>query len=367
MVAVMTSAERLEAALEGRPVDHLPFAPFLAYLWESLPESVQSRGRLAFNEAIGADSLWRGAPCPVVPLIDGAEIVEAVSQDGLRHQEIRTPVGTLHRAWQTSETGNTAFLVQHPLKREGDWKTLLWLEEHTRFALDLEPVEQHFEADGRRGLSVGILMPRTKTAFQSLVEQEAGTQELAYALADFPDTVEALWRRMMENDLIAARLAAEADTPYRYFITWEDSGTQNYSPSQYARFIEPEIAGLVAVLARAGGKRYIQHACGHVRRLLEPMRRSGIFAIESISPPPTGNIEIAPARELLGPDVAIIGGLEPTTLLSTSLQALEPYVEQTIAALAGGPFVLANSDSCPPGVSVEKLALAASVAKRYRP
>jgi hypothetical protein len=366
MVAEMTSAERLEAALEGHPVDHLPFAPFLAYLWESLPESVQSRGRLAFNEAAGADSLWRGAPCPVVQCTEGMETVDSTAAGGFRHQDLCTPVGTLRRTWKTSAAGNTDFLVEHPLKREEDWKTLLWIEEHTRFMLDLEPVKQHLEGDGKRGLSVGILVPRTKTAFQSLVEQEAGTQELAYALADFPETVEALWRQMMENDLIATRLAAEADTPYRYFITWEDSGTQNYSPALYARFIEPEIARFVEVLAQSGGKHYMQHACGHVQRLLAPMRRSGIFAIESISPPPTGNIDIAQARALLGPDVVIIGGLEPTTLLSISLEALEPYVEQTIGELAGGPFVLANSDSCPPGVSVEKLALVAAVAKRHR-
>jgi hypothetical protein len=362
----MTSAERLEAALEGRALDHLPFAPNLAYMWESLPDSVQRKGQLAFNEDASADSLWRGAPCPVVAFTDSTEIVESTSPEGLRHQELRTPVGTLHRTWQTTETGNTAFLVGHPLKCEEDWKTLLWIEEHTRFALDLEPMRQHFAGDGRRGYSIGMLLPRSKTAFQSLVEQEAGTEALAYAMADFPDTVEAVWRRMMENDLVAARMEAEAETPYRYFITWEDSGTQNYSPALYARFIVPEIAGFTAALAQAGGKRYIQHACGHVRRLLEHMRRSGIYAIESISPPPTGNVEIAQARAVLGSEVAIIGGLEPTTLLSISLEALEPYVERTIEALAGGPFILANSDSCPPGVTFEKFALAASVAKRYR-
>jgi hypothetical protein len=189
MVAEMTSAERLEAALEGRAVDHLPFAPFLAYLWESLPESVRSKGQLAFNDDLGADSLWRGAPCPVMAITDSVEIVESTAPGGLRRQETRTPLGTLQRVWQSSQSGNTDFLVEHPLRCEEDWKTLLWVEEHTRFALDLEPVRRHFDGDGRRGLSVGILVPRTKTAFQSLVEQEAGTQELAYALADFPDTV----------------------------------------------------------------------------------------------------------------------------------------------------------------------------------
>jgi hypothetical protein len=36
-----------------------------------------------------------------------------------------------------------------------------------------------------------------------------------------------------------------------------------------------------------------------------------------------------------------------------------------IAEAQGGPFVLANSDSCPPGVTFEKFKLVAEIAKRH--
>jgi len=45
---------------------------------------------------------------------------------------------------------------------------------------------------------------------------------------------------------------------------------------------------------------------------------------------------------------------------------LEPYVESVIADGKGGGFLLANSDSCPPGVTVEKFKLVADVARRFR-
>ncbi len=64
----MTSKERIQAALEGREVDHVPFSPFLAYVWESFPEAVREKGQLAFHKDIGADPLWRGAPCPVAAI-----------------------------------------------------------------------------------------------------------------------------------------------------------------------------------------------------------------------------------------------------------------------------------------------------------
>ena len=59
----------------------------------------------------------------------------------------------------------------------------------------------------------------------------------------------------------------------------------------------------------------------------------------------------------------IIGGIEPTNFLNLSLDELGPYVECQIAEAAGGPFVLANGDSCPPGVTMEKFKLVGDVVR----
>ena len=75
---------------------------------------------------------------------------------------------------------------------------------------------------------------------------------------------------------------------------------------------------------------------------------------------------LAAARRCAGRDFAIIGGIEPTQFLNLSLPALEGYVEQVIADGFGGPFVLANSDSCPPGVAMEKFRLVGDVVRRQK-
>ncbi|MGC9521956.1 MAG: hypothetical protein ACP5HG_08765 [Anaerolineae bacterium] len=71
MLSSLTARECLVAALTGQPVDHLPFSPFLAYVWETVPQAVRDAGQLAFHQRIGATPLWRGAPCPVrgVPFV----------------------------------------------------------------------------------------------------------------------------------------------------------------------------------------------------------------------------------------------------------------------------------------------------------
>jgi uroporphyrinogen-III decarboxylase len=357
----MTSRERIINALEGRPVDHLPFSPFLAYIWEYFPKSIQDMGQPAFLKEIGADPMWRGTPCPVTQFAPGVtfDIRETATETVT---EIGTPVGSIRQVYRKSVEGNTAFLIEHPLKTEEDFKIQLWIEEHSRLEMcDQTPVLDCVNMDG---LAIGILIPRAKTAFQSLVEHHVGTEELVYALYDYPDTVEALISAMVENDLKAAEMAA--DSAYTYFITWEDSSTQNYSPALYDRYIAPEISRFCGILDLRE-KRYAQHACGHVRDLLKSMREGGVKAVESLSSPPTGNVGIREARELLGSSVGIIGGIEPTAFLNLSMEELEPYVEQVISDASGGPFVLGNSDSCPPGVSVEKFKLVSRIAKRTRP
>jgi len=357
----MTSYERIHAALRGQAVDRLPFCPFLAYVWEHMPADIQERGELAFHHLVGADPLWRGAPCPVESVTPGLEYLQS-TRDGRNYTAVTTPVGTLQMAWMPSRQGNTQFLIEHPLKTEDDYKVQMWIEEHTHYTYNPAPVVAHLQGQGREGLSIGMLVPRGKTAFQTLVEHLVGTEELVYALTDFPETVIALWEIMLAKDLEAAALAVDADYPY--FLTWEDSSTQNYSPAQYSTYISPEIRGYCEILARQG-KGYVQHACGHVKKLVPIMKTDGVAAVESISSPPTGDIPLTLAREFAGSTMGIIGGIEPTEFLNLDLPALEAYTERVIADCGGGPFVLANSDSCPPGVTVEKFQLVAEIAKRH--
>jgi len=359
----MTSKERIERALKGMETDRIPFSPNMAYVWDSFPEEIKAKGLGSFLRMVGADPLWRGAPCPA-KAIRSPEARERTQESGGRKTStISTPAGEISMSWELSQEGKTWFLVEHPIKSEKDCETWRWLEESSSFAVDLEPARRHLAGDGAEGLSVGMLLPRCKTSFQCMAETLFGTEELCYALADYPDAVESLLETMVRKDIEAVKLALGSWAPYEWYITWEDSSTQNYSPEMYKRYIAPEIAKWNEMLSEAG-KKYMQHACGHVKDLLSPMKESGIAAIESVSPPPTGNIPLKDVRKALGPKIGIVGGIEPTKFLSMDLQELGGYIEQVIEDGSGGPFVLANSDSCPPGVSVEKFKLAADIVRR---
>ena len=90
----MTSAERLAAALQGKATDHIPFSPNLAYVWETtFPKEVQWRGQLAFLQDIGADPLWRGAPCPAEPVLPDQVELRTFRSNKRMRKEVETPVG----------------------------------------------------------------------------------------------------------------------------------------------------------------------------------------------------------------------------------------------------------------------------------
>ena len=359
----MTSKERLQAGLNGAPSDRVPYSPNLAYFFDQLPEKYRSLGHLNFCKLIDADLLNRFGPCPVKAILPEKLIVKNYESSDRIITEHVTPVGVLRKVVAKSKEGHTSFLIEHPLKSKEDYKIQIWIEENTKFESDSEPVKNCF-AENPDALHLGMLIPeRMKSAFQFMVEHLAGTEELIYNLYDFPEIVNELWTVMVSNNLAAVRIAALSE--YEYFITWEDSSTQNYSPVFYQQYIASEISRWVDVLA-SNNKKYIQHACGHVKDLLPIMKSTKIHSIESIAPAPTGNVMLKDARQCLGDKIGIIGGIEPTELLNRSVEKLEHYVEQIIADCQGGPFILANSDSCPPGVTIEKLAFISQIAKRHK-
>jgi hypothetical protein len=56
----------------------------------------------------------------------------------------------------------------------------------------------------------------------------------------------------------------------------------------------------------------------------------------------------------LGPGIGVVGGIEPTQFLNLDMDAFRAYVHDLLDRMDHRHYILANSDSCPPGVEVEK-------------
>lgn len=369
----LTSRERLLAALRGQPVDRIPWSPFLAYWWDFQPKAVTDGGQVAFFRQLGADALLRGFvtafTCSDVQGISQYEsFVEPIpnvefyrqERGDLWYNEFSTPVGRLVCTAQYSPDGNTRFMVEHPVKSKEDYKILRYIVERMQIKPNYAAVQAEIDSAGEDGLSAPLISPFLKTPFQSLVEHYVGTEQLVYHLADFPEEVEETLAVMSAKAMQAVQISI--DSPAEAFITWEDSSTTNISPALFNRYILPEINRWGSAV-HAAGKLLLHHACGHVRALLPSMAQEAVDAIESLSPPPTGDVEIWDARAALGAEMGLIGGIEPVHFVQLDLPELRAYVEDLIERMGRHRFILANSDSCPPGVALEKFYLVSEIVK----
>lgn len=360
----MTPRQRLLRTLTGKPVDRVPWSPFLAYYFENLPADVQQRGQLEYLEKIGADPLLRGeGSCYFKWRYNGNITRREEPFNGGKREIFETKVGTLSQTVYTSGVSRTSLLKGHPVKTEEDLKVLMYLYEN----IEIEPSIDEFEAlnrrIGERGLPLPLVGVMGKTAFQSMVESWFGTEALAYALCDFPELIRECLEIMWEKDMETIRLAGE--TSAEALLFFEDSSTTNISPSMFKNYTLPEINAWGRAL-HASGKMLVHHACGHLKGLAPLIAESEIDVLESVSPKPTGNIEIEDIAKLLPERIALIGGIEPLFFETCTMEDLEKRVRCLLDAMKGTRFVLANSDSCPPGVTEEKLRFVSRTAREIQ-
>ena len=346
----MKSKQRLLAAIRGEAIDRIPWSPFLAYYWEHLPLETQKIGQFEYFRQMGADPLLRGFHTLYKRIYKDCEIEDKViGRESFR--TFRTPVGTLTERSVRSDNGNTWFLVDHPVKTAEDFKILQYIHEHLVIEPDMERFNADLEFYGDDALMLPLLGVHCKTAFQTLVEHWVGTVDLTYAIYDEPEVVEECLAVMQAKDEETVRISVDSNADG--FIFWEDSSTTNISPAFFEKYTKPEIDRW-GDLVHENGKLLIHHACGHLKDLLPLMGQSNIDAIESISPPPTGNVTLQEAAAILPEHIALIGGLEPVRLLGGTVDNVRRDAEELLRDLSGRRFVLANSDSCPPGVAYEK-------------
>lgn len=355
----LTPKERILNALRGEETDRIPWCPFLAYYWESLPKEVRNKGQLVYLQEMKADPLLRGSHQLFETHYKNCNISN--KQNGeKRFVQYETPVGTLKMTYSYAESANSWFLTGHPVETEEDFKILQYIYEKMEITENLEGFETDVKQVKDNALFLPLLGVCMKTPFQALLEQWCGTENLIYALYDFPETVEECLNTMMEKDMKTAEISVESSAEALLF--YEDSSTTNISPALFEKYTLPMVNAWGKLLHK-NGKILIHHACGHIRDLLPVMNRSEADVIESISPPPTGNIDISEAFDLLGQEKALIGGIEPTFFLKCTDEELEERVKMLQECAKGRRFVLANSDSCPPGVEYEKFRLISNLVR----
>jgi len=357
----MTSKQRLLNSLKGIETDYLAWSPFLAYFWDFQPEEIRQRGLLEFYKEIDADALFRGYCTLIKKEYKDTNIKENII--GNEKKIIyETKFGNLEFLYVYAEKSRTWFLKEHPIKDEEGFKRLINLYKNLKITKHFTKYENGLKLVGDDGLLIPIIGSEMKTSFQALLESWVGTVNLTYAIYDFPELVEETLSVMREKSLEAVNIASESGA--ESFIFWEDSSTTNISPNQFTKYIAPEINDWGNIL-HSNNQMLVHHACGLIKDLIPLMAKTNIDIIESISPPPTGNIYTYEAQKMLPDSIGLVGGIDAVMLEKSSLDELYKYTKDIIMKTDTKRFILGNSDSCPPDVEIEKFKMISKLVKEF--
>jgi uroporphyrinogen-III decarboxylase len=144
---------------------------------------------------------------------------------------------------------------------------------------------------------------------------------------------------------------AKTDIPA--IVIPEDASTTLYSPAFFDEYLNPVINEYCRII-NSRDKISVVHACGHLEGLKKSFSRIDVDCIESVSPPPTGNVSIREFKKALS-GVCIMGGI-PANCYLKELDDFKKYVSELILENKDrGNFILSSGDSVPADAKIENI------------
>ncbi|NIM96001.1 MAG: hypothetical protein GTO18_20060 [Anaerolineales bacterium] len=376
--AQMSGRERILAALQGQPIDRIPFVPLIdIYTLLDMPSEVQGalqeasskgywQGILQASRAIGCDIMLRHVDVTTTisakaPHLQGfGEFQDPVQvssrMDGsLLIETLETPVGTLKGTWGSTDAhGWIPHPIKHLVNDHEELKIFQYAVEHLSNEAPAPDYENFLDAENEVGDEGIATTSFLNTPLMHMIETVWGLENTYYLLHDYPEEVEEILDRLHQ----AQRLIVEriADSPAKVVIEYENTSSTLLSPEIFRKYCLPYL-NKYADLLRSADKIYLVHMCGKLHSFIEDFVDARFDGIADISPKPTGDLDLDEATASL-PGKTIIGGIDANTFISQDFKDVETQVADLITRIK--PFrgvLLGSADTAPRGTRVETFRL----------
>lgn len=381
MIKNLTGRNRILKVLEGGIPDRLPFAPMiLEYFINTLPFDMKSLDPVDVCRKLGVDIIERWVTsfygfyfsvfwenCFDINLLRKELIklnikYEIIRKDGYIFESFETPFGTLTQVlYKNKIAGSTlGFHKEMLIKSITDLRAYQYLWE-AKFPYPIyAKTKERLKYVGEDGV---VMVTVPCTPILHLISYDLGIEKFSYFFKDYPNKMEKLMNIMSEKFIEACKIAVSS--PARIGIIPENSGTLLVSPMQFEKYCEPILSEYGRIYLEHN-KFLLLHACGHLRLLLEKIAKiNGLSGVESLTTPPTGDVQLCYARTVLK-NKTIIGGLDPVTFLRSTPLEIEKIVKEIIEQVKpGAHFILMPSDSTPPGVPIENFEAVKNTIYKY--
>jgi hypothetical protein len=187
------------------------------------------------------------------------------------------------------------------------------------------------------------------------------------ALLDDPGKVSACLDALADGtiELMRGQARAGADA---ILISSAFAGAGFISCEHYRQFVLPCERKIIAGFKEAYPDVPVYtHTCGAIGDRLELLQATGTDGIDTLDPPPLGDVELADAKQRVGRRLFIKGNMDPvnTLLDGTPDEVMEDARRRIEAGKPGGGYILSTACSVSPATPPENILQLRAAVERY--
>jgi len=376
----MVGRERILAALNGQPVDRIPFVPLIGpYTLMDMPEEVAGkstsggfdpRRMMAASRALGCDLMIRHVAA-TAPLRASAVHLESLGafappievktefKDGELSETLITPVGSVTGRWKfTDRVGLIPHLVKYVVNNYEEMKVFHYAVDH----MNTEPAAPNYDTFSKIDSAIGddgiATASMSNSPFMFLIEFGWGLESTYFMLHEHREEVEDILEKLHTS--LKRYVEVLAASPAQIVIQYENTSSTLLSPTFFRRYCLPYLNDYADIL-RGAGKVYLIHMCGTLRGLVDDISQGHFNGICDVAPYPTGDLPLDEAAARL-PGKAVTGGIDANTFICQDGEFVKAEVSNLIQHIK--PFrgvLLGSGDVTPRGTVVENVRLIRSL------
>jgi uroporphyrinogen-III decarboxylase len=330
----LTPRARIQAALRGEPVDHIPFTVY----WLMFPRGEVERSLR--ND--GAAVIERVPVCRTeMPNVEIATREYYVDGVPIQHEIVRTPVGKVYATKQLDPNYGTSWWnINHYIKKPEDYKVVEFMVRDTVYQPNYEAILLAQERLGEDGYVIGNT---EYTPMNKMIYDLMGVERFGLDLRRRFDDVLSLYWVIREKQREMYRLCAES--PAEMFIYGGNIHQEVVGLRRFEEYYLPcldEFADTVHDQGKLSGC----HLDAPMATLLQAVATSKIDVVEAFTPVPTCDVTVAEARRVW-PDKVLWLNFPSSVHVETPMRIREETLRILHEAAPGDRFLIGITEDVP--------------------
>jgi hypothetical protein len=374
----MTPRERLLAAYRHQDVDRVPCSPRITpWLMEHYGDGswrthLRAAKEFGFDPHTNIGVFWSPFELGVRESYDLPEVKYSLvwDRDGdfdVAIRTFRTPAGVLTDRLNIPPKGDRSFgmspnpfRTEHLVKTRNDLGPLQYLlPDPSRARFD-----NYFAQIDETG-DDGLIQLNIHSALNHRAGELMSTEDLMMLRYDDRDFFDELMEIGHRQQLAEIRAALNAGVEH-FFLNWYyNSMSTGWSPPFWSETFHPQLCEACALIHDGGGTADY-YDDGKCMAIIDLLAQAGIDVLETLTPPPVGDVDLAEVKRRIGDRVCLKGY---TDLIYVIKMGTPKLIERTVreALETAGPngFILGTSDSIRDGTPLENVEAYFRAARTY--